>query len=1322
MPSAKKIFISYSHKDSETAGKLVKDLKARFGDIFWIDSDDLESENFNEQIGKGIKNACVFILLLSEDSLNSNYCKNEIWTAAQYCSHIVPVLVSDGCFDIFCENFTLIQCNYDVTSICSDYKKGLDKLTEKLTKCLDDTSKNTPDCSEYIKMLHSSEPFLTLPESKLEGCIYGKSYGYENYSITDTIDLFNKLYIEKKVYKYQHDSNISDRINNFKSDVIGNDSILIGNAGCGKSTLLFRLYIDCMKSLSDGTEKIIPLFLDLNEITETDKSLEKAILRKARMKFNYIPRPEVFFAGLKALGYSVLLILDSLDECNDAGGNILISSQIAGLRSGNTFFLTKSGISYSIVIGARKGAYEEKSTDLPMNLLRYEVRDFDNTDTDIYLNKLIGNNIITTGQLESLKKNIELITYDEAINPFLLSMVVNSYSSNPSFMPQNYCIIHLLEVCVKSMLSRRNQKNSTAEDVSRETLEIIGICGILNDHDSDRFSKYCFTDFSYDDYRKNVKYLRNNTYLINSDGFFYQKTFADFYGAQYIFRTFGKCSKPAYYAIVDSLISDSSHGELFEYLALLADYDSKPLEDTSANALLTYMFEHASADTVYRYIKAMLKVIVKYSEKRILKDRLPINVDAVKRPSETITWLFSRYFDYMISHKLTVDFGYFYGIITSVGKYNEALCSILKLCAQNDSPENDAYFKMVSLIRDSYLNISFNKSEIVRFPYNADFEDEDIVTVVDIATHGKDFEELTLREALNAAFFCRKPIPVNAFNPDFDLSTAYFPTIYNLDLFTEGYDKGKSGGPVLVTSEDELLFSASASDFSVKLMRTSELNDNYISLDDSVCSLFIFKDDDSYEISDKIGSTGNILSVDISSGITSVGAYSLDKSFCLKNVILPDTLKRIGEFALYYSKQLASINIPDGVTEIGESAFEDCFSLSSIHIPASLETVDQYLFEECVSLKDCDFHGRRIELCDGMFKGCGSIADIDSLNLSTDIETFPLICFRQCGNIKTLDLTGFDRLSTVGNYCFAECEALEEVVFSSALKEIGMAVFYKCDNLKKIVFNSIPMCSAEMACGIGNPVEIVVCGKSRTISGREEFMAFMEECGAVIRGDRIIDGVCFERKNDGSFILNYTFNHEEKDFEVFNTNRPEYDGITISEITIGAFGDCEYLNDVIFKDLDDTADWMFEDCDSLYNVKLGKTHIKRIAAHMFENCTALKEIVIPATVERIENCAFESCGKLTTIHFNKNCTDNCPYIDDECDADKRKTRSCNMYRENILNIPCNIKYVGKYAFHNCRQLTKIIINSEETVCDPLAFEGCGCKPTFPVKAKKNKFI
>ena len=63
----------------------------------------------------------------------------------------------------------------------------------------------------------------------------------------------------------------------------------------------------------------------------------------------------------------------------------------------------------------------------------------------------------------------------------------------------------------------------------------------------------------------------------------------------------------------------------------------------------------------------------------------------------------------------------------------------------------------------------------------------------------------------------------------------------------------------------------------------------------------------------------------------------------IKQIVLPQTLKRIKDYAFSRCTELETIVIPDSVTRIESYVFKECISLKSVNIPSGI----------LVSLKEC---------------------------------------------------------------------------------------------------------------------------------------------------------------------------------------------------------------------------------------------------------------------------------------------------------------------------------------------------------------------------------
>jgi len=89
------IFISYSRKDIDFAGKIVHALAENDLDT-WIDWEDIpKGEDWWQQIQGGIEQADAFLFLVSPDSVKSEVCNQEIDHAVQNGKRILPIVIHD---------------------------------------------------------------------------------------------------------------------------------------------------------------------------------------------------------------------------------------------------------------------------------------------------------------------------------------------------------------------------------------------------------------------------------------------------------------------------------------------------------------------------------------------------------------------------------------------------------------------------------------------------------------------------------------------------------------------------------------------------------------------------------------------------------------------------------------------------------------------------------------------------------------------------------------------------------------------------------------------------------------------------------------------------------------------------------------------------------------------------------------------------------------------------------------------------------------------------------------------------------------------------
>ena len=87
------VFISYSHSDTDFAGKLTKRLE-QAGYEVWFDHTDIQTgTRWDDEVVKGLNSSEIFLVLLSNKSTPSQNVKDEIGYALDHDKQILPILL-----------------------------------------------------------------------------------------------------------------------------------------------------------------------------------------------------------------------------------------------------------------------------------------------------------------------------------------------------------------------------------------------------------------------------------------------------------------------------------------------------------------------------------------------------------------------------------------------------------------------------------------------------------------------------------------------------------------------------------------------------------------------------------------------------------------------------------------------------------------------------------------------------------------------------------------------------------------------------------------------------------------------------------------------------------------------------------------------------------------------------------------------------------------------------------------------------------------------------------------------------------------------------
>lgn len=396
------------------------------------------------------------------------------------------------------------------------------------------------------------------------------------------------------------------------------------------------------------------------------------------------------------------------------------------------------------------------------------------------------------------------------------------------------------------------------------------------------------------------------------------------------------------------------------------------------------------------------------------------------------------------------------------------------------------------------------------------------------------------------------------------------------------------------------------------------------------------------------------------------------------------------------------------VTAIGEMAFEGCYGLTKIAIPASVNSIGQGAFKDCVDLVDVIILSNTVSIYSGEdtfpdhatiyahstnfaaqsyaeqyertfveIATCGAQGDNLLWYLSPQGELVifgtgemanyliddPAPWNNHAASIKKITIQ--DGVTTIGDYVFANCTNLINVVIPNGVTVIGDGAFSYCYKLTGVV---IPEGVTEIGA-----YAFYYCVRLFEI----EIPASVTSIGrGVVANCKILSAITVKAENavyssDGNCLIEGTT-------LIAGCNSSEIPN-TVTVIGDSAFSGCSLLTELAIPE-----------------------SVTAIGSLAFQDCAALTAIEIPATVTEIGEGILAGCDKLETITVSAG--NSVYYVEDNC-LIKRETNTLVAGFKDAV-IPEDVTAIGRGAFLGCRTLTEITIPATVASIDHAAFFVC----------------
>lgn len=329
------------------------------------------------------------------------------------------------------------------------------------------------------------------------------------------------------------------------------------------------------------------------------------------------------------------------------------------------------------------------------------------------------------------------------------------------------------------------------------------------------------------------------------------------------------------------------------------------------------------------------------------------------------------------------------------------------------------------------------------------------------------------------------------------------------------------------------------------------------------------------------------------------------------------------------------------------------------------------------------------------FYNCGTLSVIEMANSVTEIG------YRAYeGNTSLTEITIPSSVTKIDDYAFGGCTKLASIEIPAGVSELGNCIFSFCSKLTSLSVNAAnPTFYSQNNCVITRADNVIVLGcvgstipQNLNITGIRDY-AFMD---------------CFNYDPDcsyqaGSVPQTYTITIPEGITNIGNYAfcggtyiENVYLPNTITSIGEFAFDGCVQLqynqsdNGLYLGSTTNNYLALMEVQDSSANSFSINAGCRVLYADVFENCTSLTQITIPANITNIGADAFEDCYRLNEVNISS--LENWCQIDFATLYSNPLNIGHNLYLNNnkveTLEIPTSISTILPYTFAgiNCLQI------------------------------------
>jgi len=387
------------------------------------------------------------------------------------------------------------------------------------------------------------------------------------------------------------------------------------------------------------------------------------------------------------------------------------------------------------------------------------------------------------------------------------------------------------------------------------------------------------------------------------------------------------------------------------------------------------------------------------------------------------------------------------------------------------------------------------------------------------------------------------------------------------------------------------------------------------------------------------------------------------------SVTIPDSVTSIGNWAFHACVGLIKVTIGNSVASIKYDAFAGCSGLTRVALPASVTTITANPWASCGSVASITvdpanpayfsaedgvvFDKKMTRIVSYPGGKAGGYAIPNSVTIIGDAA------FAGCSGLTKIMIP--DSVSSIENYAFVGCSGLTDITIPNSVTGIGCRVFLGCTELVNIALsNRITGIWMEAFAGCTKLAAVTIpasvtaigtapfrgCSALNSIAVDPANPAFSSESGVVFNKEKTSLRLFPEGK-----VGNYVIPKNVTDIADL-----AFMGCTLSGVTISAgitsignpFGSCRELTSILVDQTNPayiSMDGVLlnKEKTSIVRYPVGKAgnyvipdSVAKISESAFEGCTSLTDVTISESVTSVETNAFGGCCNLTGIYFRGN--------------------------------------------------------------------------------------